>query len=287
MTSPDIARRAFAVITDSTSDMPLELAAERGIEVVPLSASFGEETFVDGELTQAEFFRRMDAAPELPTTSQPSVGAFVEAYERVLKTADAVISVHISEKLSGTIDSARQAAEQFPGRVHIFDSRNLSWGLAYQALDAAASAAEGLSVAAALERLEDVRGRVRMLVGVDSLKSLQKGGRIGKVSGFLGSMLDLKVTFTVDENGEFLPLKRSRGDKAAMRYTMEWVAEQMGDARRARFAVQHAMSLDRAEQLRVDIEGKYEAEEMHVVEVGIVIATHVGTGWGVTLVPAR
>ena len=100
---------SFAVVTDSTADLPVSLAQERGIEVVPLVVTIAGKTFVDGVLTQAEFFERMNAAPELPTTSQPSVGAFVEAYERALARADEVISVHISSKLSGTFASAVQA----------------------------------------------------------------------------------------------------------------------------------------------------------------------------------
>ena len=120
----------FAVITDSTADIAPAMAAEAGIVVVPLTVSIGEESFVDGELSQQEFFDRMNAAPQLPTTSQPSAGAFVEAYERALETVDQVISVHISSKLSGTIESAHTAAEQFAGRVQVFDSLNLSWGCA-------------------------------------------------------------------------------------------------------------------------------------------------------------
>ena len=128
--------RAFAIVTDSTADIPVELASESGITVVPLSVTFGEETLVDGTLSQEQFFERMATEPKLPTTSQPSPGAFVEAYERALESYSSVVSIHISDKLSGTIESARQAATQFPGKVHVFDSRNLSWGLALQVMEA-------------------------------------------------------------------------------------------------------------------------------------------------------
>ncbi|TLM77516.1 MAG: DegV family EDD domain-containing protein, partial [Actinobacteria bacterium] len=111
----------FVVVTDSTADIPREIADEHGVSVVPLSFSFGDETFADGELTQSDFFARMKAQATLPTTSQPPVGAFVEAYERALQKAESVVSVHVSNRLSGTIESARQAAERFDGRVHVFD----------------------------------------------------------------------------------------------------------------------------------------------------------------------
>jgi DegV family protein with EDD domain len=285
MASDSAVIRSFAVVTDSTADISPEIAAEHGIEVVRLAVSFGTETITDGDLTQAEFFERMAAAPKLPTTSQPAVGTVAEVYERVLRTADEIISVHISEKLSGTISSARQAAEMFGGRVHVFDSRNLSWGLAWQVIEAANAAREGLSVAAALERLDGVRDRVKLIVGLDSLDNLSKGGRIGKVSAFLGSMLDLKVTLTVGEDGAFMPVARSRGEKAAIAHTLAWVGEKMGDAKRGSFAVGHALSEARAQRLRQEIEARWEATRMVVYEAGSVICTHTGTGWGVAVLP--
>jgi DegV family protein with EDD domain len=276
---------AFAVVTDSTADLTAEQAAEHRISVVPLSVSIGDEHFEDGELTQAEFFARMNAAPQLPTTSQPPIGAFITAYEVALQTAEEVVSVHISSKLSGTFEGALQAAEQFAGRVHVFDSRNLSWGLAWQVLDAATAARDGLSAAAALERLARVRERSKLIVGLDSLDNLAKGGRIGRVGAFLGSLLNLKVTFTVAPDGAFVPLARSRGDKAAMRHTLDWVAEQMGDSARGRFAVGHALSLDRAQWLRDQISERFTTAELIVYEAGSVICTHTGTGWGVAVLP--
>ncbi|MDP2232330.1 MAG: DegV family protein [Actinomycetota bacterium] len=273
----------FAVVTDSTADIAPSIAKEHAITVVPLSVSFGTETFADGELSQAEFFSRMAAAPKLPTTSQPPVGAFVEAYGQVLERAEEVVSVHISSRLSGTIESASQAAEQFAGRVHIFDSLNLSWGLAFQVIEAARASAEGLTPTAALERLDRARDRVRMIVGVDSLDNLAKGGRIGRVSAFLGSMLNLKVTFTVDENGEFKPVARTRGEKAALAHTLDWVGGHVGGGRKVAFAVGHALSLERAQRLREALQTRFEGSDVFVYEAGIVISAHTGTGWSVAV----
>jgi len=276
---------SFAVITDSTADIAPEIAEEHGITVVPLTVTIDGETMLDDVLTQEEFFARMAKAPQLPTTSQPPVGAFVEAYERALDSFDEVVSVHISSKLSGTYDSARQAAQDFAGRVHVYDSRNLSWGLGFQALDAAASSAAGLTPAVTLERLDRIRDRVRLIVGLDSLDNLAKGGRIGRVSAFMGAMLDLKVTLTVDKDGAFQPVARSRGEKAGLRHTLDWVAEQMGEHTRGRFAVGHAMELDRAKWLAEQIRERFEAVELYVYEAGSVICAHTGTGWGVAVLP--
>lgn len=278
----------FAVVTDSTADIPSALAEELGISVVPLSVSFGADTFRDGELSQEQFFDRMRAmAPKLPTTSQPPVGSFVAAYEDLLTTAEEVVSIHISNRLSGTIDSARQAAEQFAGRVHVFDSANLSWGLGWQVVDAANAAAEGMSAAAALARLEGVRSRVKLIVGLDSLDNLARGGRIGRVSAFLGAMLNLKVTLEVDDGGAFAPLARSRGEAAALRHTMDWLALKMGDATSGKFAVGHALSRERAEKLADAIKERFNATQVILYDTGTTIATHTGTGWGVAVLPAE
>lgn len=277
----------FTVVTDSTADIPEHIAIENDIEVVPLTVSFGTDTYADGELTQAEFFERMARERALPTTSQPPVGAFIAAYEKALERAEQVVSVHVSNKLSGTVEAARQAAERFDGRVHVFDSLNLSWGLAWQVVEAARFAKAGVDVPTALERLEEVRRRVKLIVGLDSLDNLAKGGRIGQVSAFLGSMLNLKVTFTVDETGAFCPLARNRGAKAALAHTLDWVAEQMGQQRRGSFAIGHAMELERAEWIAEQLRAEYDVEDIVIYEAGPVICTHTGTGWGVAVLPAR
>lgn len=279
--------RPFSVITDSTADISPQIAAEHGITVVPLSVTFGTETMLDGTLSQVEFFERMKTSPQLPTTSQPPVGAFVEAYERALQTAEQIVSVHISEKLSGTVESARQAAEQFAGRVHIFDSRNLSWGLALQVMEAAKAAKQGMSVDATLEQLARVRERVRLIVGLDSLDNLARGGRIGKVSALMGAMLNLKVTLTVDAEGAFQPVARTRGERAALEHTLEWVKEQMGSATRGSFAVGSALSEARAHRLADQLRERFEVESMVVYEAGSVICAHTGSGWGVAVLPAE
>jgi DegV family protein with EDD domain len=278
-------RRSFAVVTDSTSDMTQAQAAEHDITVIPLSVTIAGETYVDQTLSQAEFFARMNSAPALPSTSQPSLGAFVTAFEAALEKADEVIAIHVSSQLSGTYEGACRAAEQFGGRVHVFDSLNLSWGLAWQVLDAARSCAEGLDVTAALARLDAARERCRLVVGLDRLDNLAKGGRIGRVGAFLGSVLDLRVTLTVARDGSFTPLGRDRGEKAALRRTLEWVTASMGDVKAGRFAVGHALSAERAQWLAEQINERFDATELVIYEAGSVICTHTGTGWGIAVMP--
>lgn len=234
--------RELSIVTDSTADIPPDIAKAYDIAIVPLMVNFGDETFSEGFLSQEDFFDRMNASPKLPTTSQPSVGAFVETYQRQFEAARTVVSVHISSALSGTIESAREAARQFGERVHVFDTLNLSGGEGLQVVEAARSAASGAGAQEVLRILEDARRKVKMIVGLDKLDNLSKGGRIGKVSALLGGMLNLRALFTVNEGGSFEPVARVRGAKAAMEETLAWVEQQMGSCRRARFAVMDALS---------------------------------------------
>jgi len=277
-----------AIVTDSTCDIPAEMATAEGITVVKLITTFPDgECFHDGELTQAEFFERMGRSKERPTTSQPPVGDFARVYEELLRSFPHVVSVHISNKLSGTIESARQAAQDFAGRVRIFDTLNLSTAAGWQAIEAARVAIRGSGPEEALEAAERIRGRVRHIVGLDRLDYLARSGRIGAVSAFMGGLLDLKVTLTVDEDGAFKPVARSRGHGAAMRDTLEYVRRQMGGETRGRFMVAHALSPDTAAYLRDAIAEAYEATELLIVETGSAITTHTGTGWGIGFVPGE
>ena len=276
--------RAICVVTDSTSDIPRELAAELGITVVPLSVTIEGDTFEDGSIPLGEFFRRMQASKELPKTSQPSVGAFATAFETALERCAEVVCVTISNRLSGTFESAAQAARQVGERVHVLDTLNLSWGEGYQVIEVARAAAAGASVADIKHAFEQVRSRVHMIVGLDSLENLAKGGRIGKVSALVGGMLNLKVLLTVASDGSFEPVGRERGATAALQATVDWIGERIDATRRAAFAVQHAESPNKAAWLEHAIRERFTVAELRVIEAGAVISSHTGTGWGVTAV---
>ena len=278
--------RSVAIVTDSTADIPAEMAAAEGITVVRLVTTFPDGAcFRDGDLSQAEFFERMERSRTLPTTSQPPVGDFTAVYEGLLEHFAHVVSIHVSNRLSGTIDSARAAAEAFEGRVSVFDSLNLSTALGWQVLEAARFAAAGATAADVLAAAERVRSRVRHIIGIDKLDNLARGGRIGALSAFMGGLLNLKVLFTVDSDGAFQPVTRARGHNSAMRATLAFVKQGMGDCTHGRFFVAHAMSPEIAAYLRDAIAATYEAPELRIVETGVVIATHTGSGWGISFVP--
>lgn len=277
-------RQDICIVTDSTSDIPREIAEELGITIVPLSVTINGETFPDGTISLDEFFKRMNAAPELPKTSQPSVGAFLEAFNECLERCSEVVCVTISHRLSGTFESATEAARSLGDRVHVLDTLNLSWGEGYQVVQAAKAARAGASVAEIKERFEELRSRVHMIVGLDSVENLAKGGRIGKVAAIVGGLLKMRVTLTVAADGSFEPVGRARGAVAGMQGSVDWVAARIDADRPADFAVQHALSPDKAAWLEETIRARFNVRELLVIEAGAVISSHTGTGWGITAV---
>lgn len=277
-----VSDRSVCVVTDSTADIPRGVAEELGITVVPLSVTVGGETFVDGSISMAEFFRRMDATKDLPTTSQPSVGAFLEAFESGLSRCKNVVSINISNRLSGTIESAREAARTLGDRVHVLDTLNLSWGEGYQVVAAAKAAAAGESLEGVKRAFENAHERIHMVVGLDTLENLAKGGRIGRVSAFVGGVLNMKVMLTVGDDGAFVPVARARGGKAALQASVDWLGEYISTKKRAAFGVLHAESPDKAAWLEDAIRSRFNVAELAVIETGPVIGTHTGTGWGLT-----
>ncbi|MCK4449692.1 MAG: DegV family EDD domain-containing protein, partial [Anaerolineae bacterium] len=168
--------QAIRVVTDSSCDLPRRLVERFKIAVVPLIVRFGPEVYYDGELSVDEFWEK-GAGPHHPQTSQPSVGAFEEVFERLVTQGKQVLCLTITGKHSGTFNSARLAAQRFGEAVKVFDSLSLSLGLGLQALAAAQAARAGRSMQEILALLEDVRGRMRLTIVLDTLENLRRGGR--------------------------------------------------------------------------------------------------------------
>ena len=272
------------IVTDSTADIPRAVVDELGITVVPLSFTIEGRTFVDGEIPMAQFFERMKASSALPTTSQPPVGAFVEAFNGLLERCKEVVCISISGRLSGTLDSALDAARLVGDRVHVLDSRNLSWGEGFQVIQAARAAAAGATIDEVKRVAEHARQKMHIIVGLDSLENLAKGGRVGRASAFVGGMLNIKVLITVDAEGALALVSRTRGTKAALQSTLDWVLERIDTSKRIAVAVLHSGSRDNALWLEEQARARLSADEFYVIETGPVIGTHTGTGWGLAAV---
>jgi DegV family protein with EDD domain len=212
------------IVTDSTADLPPALQERYGLSMVPLIVNWDDQTFRDGvDLTTADFYQRLRTSKTLPKTGAPSIAAFEAAFRAQLKDHDAVISVNLAARLSGTCEVARQAAESVdPRRVTVVDSGSVSICLGWLAELAARLAQDGLAPAAIVEQLEEARGRLRILVLLETLEFMQRGGRIGRAAALAGTLLSVKPILSIRE-GEVAPVERVRTMKGALKRLVELV----------------------------------------------------------------
>jgi DegV family protein with EDD domain len=209
------------VVTDSTCDIPHALAEELRITVIPLTVQFGEESFRDGQdLSPDEFYARLQQTKQLPTTSQPPPALFEHAYRHLSSfgapAAAGVVSIHLSHKFSGTVDTARRAAEAIAAdKISVVDSGSASMGLGLCVLAAARAAQSGASRHECVAAAEHVAARLRIAVAFETLEYLRRGGRIGRAQAFLGGLLHLKPILTI-KDGEAFPVTRVRSHQKAM-----------------------------------------------------------------------
>lgn len=269
------------IVTDSTADIPQKEKEALGIEVVPLKVHFGSETYVDGvDITSSEFYEKLAAASELPTTSQPSPVDFMDVYKQWADEPDTeIISIHISSAFSGTYQSAVLAKSLLEDqmKVHIVDSRTTCYGLGMLVVTAAKAAAEGKSAEEILALIEKLRSETRIYFIVDTLEYLYKGGRIGKASALFGSLLNIKPILTIDDSGEVAPVDKVRGAKKALTRMIEMLKEDFGD-RPIRLVIGHSGTKESAAELRDMVCSQVNVESDSYIEIGPVIGVHTGPG---------
>lgn len=271
-----------AIVTDSGVNIPTSLQEEYGIHIVPLKVIFDGRTFMDGaEITPAQFYEKLRAASELPTTSQPSTGDFVEVYSRLGEEADAIVSIHLSEHLSGTVKSAL-AAQQLVNHVpiEVIDSRSASLGLGFVVMAAARAARDGKSFPEVVTAARELIPRTNVMFVVDTLKYLHMGGRIGGASAMLGTALKIKPLLHLYE-GEVNPLERVRSKCRATERMLEIMAQRLAaeqDGGVLHAAVAHADRADEAAELKEQVLSRFEPAEFYLVELTPALGTHVGPG---------
>ncbi|MDX1657381.1 MAG: DegV family protein [Nitriliruptorales bacterium] len=276
----------IAVVTDSTADLPLELAEDLGLRVVPLTVSFGDEEYISRiTITDEEFYDRLQRSDALPTTSQPAPAWFEEAYQDCADEGlDAVVSVHLSSELSGTCDVARQIARTAPLPVHVVDSRQVSGGLAFAALAAQRRADGGADVEEIVAAARGAADRTRTFVVVDTLDYLRRGGRLSGTQAFVGSMLRVKPLLAVND-GKVELEERSRTWGRALDRLTERVRDH-ADGRAVDVIVANAFAEDRAGELWSSLEAAIDIGSRLDVVVGPVVGTHTGPGSvGVAVLP--
>jgi len=267
------------IVTDSTADIPKEQADALGITVVPLTVFFGDEAYLDGvELDSVGFYRKLAASKELPRTSQPSPAKFQEAYARLIdEGADAIISVHLSGKLSGTYQSACTARDgllETGGKipVEIIDSKSISVGMSRSIMLAAQQARKGLGLEEIKAHILDQLARTRILAVLDTLEYVKRGGRIGGARAMLGNMLSVKPLISL-KDGEVVPVEQPRTrSKAYAR-----IAQLLAEAGKIEHVSIAEASEEVGQQLAQAIKTTYTGD-LPIYRLGAVLGTHTGPG---------
>jgi DegV family protein with EDD domain len=268
----------IALVTDSTADLPQQLINQWKIFVLPLKVSFGNQHFLDYELTAEEFYSRLASESQLPTTSQPSPEDFASVYAQALADYDEIISVHISSGLSGTLNSAHMAAENFRGKVHLVDSRSISLGIGQQVLEAAKGIQEGLAVQAVLDRIAKMRENMETIFTLDTLEYLHKGGRIGVVKGMLGALLRIKPVIRVNEEGVYVPAGIARSREKALCGIVSALEHAAAGRTVKALAIAHGAAKEAADKLQDKLESVFNVRASLFTQVGPVIGVHTGPG---------
>ena len=268
---------AVKIVTDSLSDITSDIAQELGITVVPLTVSFGKESFLDRvTMTTDEFYYKLTHDPNWPRTTQPPPGDFVDVYNKVAEETDEILVITLSSKLSGTYESVLSAKSLVKKecRIEVIDSLTVAMGLGLIVIVAAKAAQAGANLDEVADLVRRAMPRSHLIAYFDTLKYLAKGGRIGKAQGLLGAMLSVKPILNV-KDGEMSPVTRLRSKAAGMDYLCNFVAS---FSHIEELAVEHATTPDVADELVERFGSYFPKERIYRSTISPVVGTHAGPG---------
>ncbi|MBZ4646583.1 MAG: DegV family protein [Clostridia bacterium] len=267
------------IITDSTADIPKNLAEELNITVVPLTVHFGEESYKDWyDLTSTEFFEKLKNSDVMPTTSQITPAAFEEVFRKELQENDSIICVTLSSKASGTYQSAVIAKNSIEDAdIEVIDSMLLSYGYGMVVVEAAKMAKEGKSKQEIIGRVNYLLERIDTYFIVDTLEYLKKGGRINLAAAVIGNILNIKPVLGI-KDGLVVPVDKIRGSKNIIPKMVELIKSKGYNMSNQVVGLAHGAIPDRLEELKEAIENEFHPKGFVISEVGSVIGAHSGPG---------
>jgi DegV family protein with EDD domain len=278
------------VVTDSAADLTREDVQKHDIKIAPLHIQFPEGGISAEEITPDDFYRRLKAMePELPTTSQPSSGAFASLYKDLAVLDRDILSIHISSGLSGTLESARLGAQQVPeANVTHVDTLTLSGGQRFQVLAAVKAIRAGMSVEATLERLDKIRAATETIYTLETLTYLARGGRIGRVQALAGSLLKIKPIIKVDKaDGKYSQAGKERTLPKALEAIRSYLLSVYGPGTALQVSVMHGQFAEQAQILHDMLAEKLNVAKSEVLRISPVLGVHTGPGVvGAAVVPA-
>ncbi len=265
----------FAIVTDSTADVPIDAAESLNISVIPAVLTLDGETYVDGlDISRAEFYERMPDLRTPPTTAVPSVLVFEETYQRLFESGvERILSIHLSANLSGMVNTAEQAALNFDDRVKVFDSGQLSLGVGFQAIEAAQTVMKGLDFDQVVSTARRFRERAYVLALIDRLEFMRRSGRVNWLRANIGDFLQIKQLVEV-KDGHVNALARSRTFTKAFEQIIS-IASTWKNIKR--LAVLHSGAPERAEELTERVINLC-PNPLMIVDITTVIGVHVGPG---------
>ena len=269
------------IVTDSSVTIEPEVAKELDITIVPLSVMVDGVVYSDADLEEGEFLRLMQSSRNLPKTSQPPVGVFADVYERLAEDGAQIISIHMSHALSGTVEAARQGATLANADVTVVDSSFTDQAMKFQVTEAAKLAKEGASLEEILTKIEEVKEKTELYIGLSTLENLVKGGRIGRVSGLISSLLNIRVIMQMKDH-QLEPIVKGRGAKTFKKWLDDLTAS-LQIKQVAEIGISYAGSPELALEMKESLQ-PYVKNPISVLETGSIIQTHTGeNAWAVLI----
>lgn len=272
--------RKVGIVLDSTGYLPKDILEQFQIRVVPLNVNIGDEIFFETELSNELYFQKLKEISGLPTTSQPSVGAFLKVYESLFSEGiQDIISIHISSTISGTIHSAQMAKEIASSQnIHLFDSGSSALGLGALAWAAAEWAEQGWSALQIMSQLDNLKQQTELYFIVDTLEYLRKGGRIGGAAALIGNILQIKPILYFNQHAKIDVFDKVRSRARALQRVLDELDRALSSGKRYRIFVMHVNIPEEGATLFNELKARYPEHEVYLFEIGAVIATHVGPG---------
>ncbi len=266
------------IVTDSSCTMEPAVRDRLNIHVVPLSVMIDGVLYRDDDtLTGEKFMSMMASAKELPKTSQPPIGEFVELYDKLGEDGSHVISIHMTHGLSGTVEAARQASNLSKTEVTIIDSDTTDQGLSFQVIRAAEMAAAGEDLDTILAKVYEIRENTKLYIGLSTLDNLVKGGRISRATGILSSILNMKIVMDFDHS-ELIPVVKGRGGKTFTKWFDSFKDELKKLPNVKQIGISHSEGLALAEEFKKQLQALYPQMQIPVLHTTPIIATHTGKG---------
>ena len=269
------------IVTDSSVTIEPEVAKELDITIVPLSVMVDGVVYSDADLEEGEFLRLMQSSRNLPKTSQPPVGVFADVFERLAEDGAQIISIHMSHALSGTVEAARQGATLANADVTVVDSSFTDQAMKFQVTEAAKLAKEGASLEEILAKIEEVKEKTELYIGLSTLENLVKGGRIGRVSGLISSLLNIRVIMQMKDH-QLEPIVKGRGAKTFKKWLDDLTAS-LQNKQVAEIGISYAGGSELAQEMKESLQ-PYVKKPISVLETGSIIQTHTGeNAWAVLI----